>query len=75
MYVRGTLLRILAAGFASSFGPDFPGDSSESSCFFTWVGPFGVFMTGTGEGMREEEETVWVIYQAWAGPHSSVVLV
>ena len=73
MYVRGTLLRILAVGFASSFEPDFPGDSSESSCFFIWAGPFGVFMTETGEKMGGEEETVRVIYQAWAGPHSSVV--
>jgi len=55
LYVRGTLLRVLAVGFASSFGPDFWGESSESSCFFTWTEPFGVFMAGTGRGWGERE--------------------
>ena len=53
MYVRGTLLRVLEAGFGSSFEPDFWGESSESSCFFTWTGPFGVFMAGAGVEMGE----------------------
>jgi hypothetical protein len=56
MHVRGTLLRILAGGFASSFWLDFPGDSSESSCFFTEAEPFGVFMTSAGEMGEEGRE-------------------
>lgn len=70
MHIRGTLLRILAGGFASSFWLDFPGDSSESSCFFTCVDPFGVFMTEAEGKMGERgKETVRVINQTWAGPH------
>ena len=53
MYVRGTLLRVLEAGFGSSFEPDFWGESSESSCFLTWAEPFGVFIAGAGVEMGE----------------------
>ena len=74
MYVRGTLLRVLEAGFASCFEPDFWGESSESSCFFTWAEPLGVFMAGVGAKMGGEGETVRVIYKAWSRSHSLGVM-
>lgn len=73
MNVRGTLLRVLEGGFASCFEPDFWGESSESSCFFTWAEPFGVFMAGAGVKMGREGETVRVIYKARSRSHTVLV--
>ena len=68
VYARGTLLRVLAEGFASSFEPDFWGESSESSCFLTWAEPFGVFMAGAGMEMGERERPCALSTKSGRGP-------